>query len=68
MAGMRKGYMALQPLCSPPAAQADEQPVAWVRWCSDSTFEGPLMDFDRRMDDVRKKSGAWTPLFAAAPP
>ena len=37
------------------------QPVAWVRFRSDGCYEGPLMDV--QMEDSRKKSGAWTPLY-----
>lgn len=48
-------------------AQADAKPVAWVRFTSDGGYEGPIMDCDRRIDDVRRKSGAWTPLFTRAP-
>uniref|UniRef100_UPI001E64057F hypothetical protein n=1 Tax=Klebsiella pneumoniae TaxID=573 RepID=UPI001E64057F len=44
-------------------AQADAQPVAWVRYCSDGTFEGPIMDTDIRMAGARRTSGAWTPLY-----
>lgn len=45
------------------------QPVAWVRYCSDGTFEGPIMDTDIRMAGARRTSGAWTPLYSrpAAP-
>ena len=38
------------------------EPVAWIRHFSDGSYEGPIMH--KRMEDVRKKSGAWTPLFA----
>ena len=38
------------------------EPIAWVRFCSDGGIEGPLLNNDRRMDEVRKRSGAWTPL------
>jgi len=41
-------------------------PVAWVRFCSDGAYEGPIMD--SQMEDVRKKSGAWTPLYTAPQP
>jgi len=41
------------------------KPTAWVRFCSDGSFEGPIMDCDRRMDG-RRESGAWSPLFAPA--
>lgn len=40
------------------AAQVEPQPVAWVRFCSDGTHEGPIMD--ATIEDVRKRSGAWT--------
>jgi hypothetical protein len=36
--------------------------VAWIRWCSDGCYEGPLVDWSKRMDAVRRRSGAWTPL------
>ncbi|WAX26285.1 hypothetical protein [Ralstonia phage p2110] len=39
-------------------------PVAWVRYCSDGTFDGPIMDTDIRMTGARRASGAWTPLYA----
>lgn len=45
-------------------AQAEAQPVAWVRYCSDGTFDGPIMDTDIRMAGARRASGAWTPLYA----
>jgi hypothetical protein len=44
------------------AARAQADPIAWVRFCSDGTIEGPIMD--AYMEDVRKSSGAWTPLVA----
>ena len=37
------------------------EPVAWIRYCFDGSCEGPIMH--NLMEDVRKKSGAWTPLF-----
>ena len=37
-----------------------DEPVAWIRYC-DGSYEGPIMH--NLMEDVRKKSGAWTPLF-----
>ena len=40
------------------------KPVAWVRFCSDGCYEGPIMD--EKIEDVRKKSGAWTPLYATS--
>jgi hypothetical protein len=42
---------------------AGADPIAWVRWRSDGGYEGPLMH--AQMDDVRKRSGAWTPLYGA---
>ena len=36
--------------------------IAWIRFCSDGTYEGPISD--QRMDDIRRQSGAWTPLYA----
>jgi hypothetical protein len=44
---------------------AERKPTAWVRYRSDGGFEGPIMDTDERMCDTRRKSGAWTPLYAA---
>ncbi|MCT9127510.1 hypothetical protein [Cupriavidus gilardii] len=41
--------------------------VAWVRFCSDGGIEGPILDSDRRMEDVRRKSGAWTALGVITP-
>jgi hypothetical protein len=42
-------------------AGGEETPVAWIRFRSDGGVEGPLMD--SQIEDVRKRSGAWTPLF-----
>ncbi|WP_049002611.1 hypothetical protein [Citrobacter freundii] len=36
-------------------------PVAWVRYCSDGTIDGPLLNY--QIDDCRKST--WTPLYAA---
>ena len=38
-----------------------DEPVAWIRYCYDGSCEGPIMH--KLMEDVRKKSGEWTPLF-----
>lgn len=46
---------------APPVQEA----VAWVRFCSDGSYEGPLMNFDRRMDGARREPGGWTPLYSA---
>ncbi|NSX05068.1 hypothetical protein [Cupriavidus gilardii] len=43
------------------------EPVAWVRFRSDGGIEGPILDTDPRMDDVRRKSGAWTALGVITP-
>lgn len=40
------------------------RPRAWIRMCSDGGYEGPIADCDKRMDAVRRSSGAWTPLYA----
>ncbi len=41
---------------------ATPKPVAWIRFRSEGAYEGPIADC--AMDDVRRKSGAWTPLYA----
>lgn len=46
-------------------AQVDAKPMFWVRLCSDGCYEGPI--HDSRIEDVRKQSGAWHPLYLAAP-
>jgi len=43
--------------------KASKDPVAWVRYCSDGTIDGPLMNY--QIEDCRKST--WTPLFAAPP-
>ncbi|MFQ3495290.1 DUF551 domain-containing protein [Citrobacter freundii] len=40
---------------------AGQEPVAWVRYCSDGTIDGPLMNY--QIEDCRKST--WTPLYAA---
>lgn len=47
------------------APATDPLPVAWIRWRSDGGYEGPLMH--DQMEDVRKRSGAWTPLYRHPP-
>jgi len=46
-----------------PTARAQDggKPVAWIRFTSTGGFEGPLHNC--QIDDVRKASGAWTPLY-----
>jgi hypothetical protein len=54
---------------SPPQQQeqsGEAKPVAWVRFCSNGGYEGPIMDCDKRMDG-RRESGVWTPLYAPTP-
>jgi hypothetical protein len=41
-------------------------PVLWIRWRSDGGYEGPIMDAN--IEEVRKRSGAWTPLYAGIAP
>ena len=51
------------------AASAVERrvgPLAWIRLRSDGLYEGPIADCDSRIDDLRKASGAWTPLHDIA--
>lgn len=42
-------------------AGMEQEPVAWVRYCSDGTIDGPLLNY--QIDDCRKST--WTPLYAA---
>lgn len=48
-------------------ASAPSEPMFWVRLRSDGCYEGPI--HDSAIEDVRKRSGVWTPLYAghAAP-
>lgn len=39
------------------------EPVAWIRYCSDGTIDGPLMNY--QIEDCRKLT--WTPLYAVKP-
>ena len=41
--------------------KVSKEPVAWVRYCSDGTIDGPLMNY--QVEDCRKST--WTPLYAA---
>lgn len=59
------GLDALERVFSKLAPQ-ESQPVAWIRFCSNGAIEGPLLD--SQIEDVRRKSGAWTPLIAAPIP
>ena len=45
------------------------EPVAWIRFCGDGLYEGPVMNCDKtRMENVRHKISEWTPLCAANVP
>jgi hypothetical protein len=48
--------------CRKVGADETAKPVAWIRFCSDGCYEGPIMD--EQIENVRKNSGAWTPLYA----
>lgn len=39
----------------------DKKPLFWYRPCSDGAYEGPI--HDSSIEEVRKQSGAWKPLF-----
>lgn len=43
-----------------------QEPLFWYRPRSDGVYEGPL--HNGQIEDVRKASGAWVPLFAGAAP
>ena len=43
-----------------------ENPVFWYRPRSDGSIEGPILD--SLIEEVRKASGAWVPLFAGPQP
>ncbi|MGG5143929.1 hypothetical protein [Alcaligenes ammonioxydans] len=43
-----------------------QQPLFWYRPRSDGGYEGPL--HNGQIEDIRKASGAWVPLFAGAAP
>ena len=43
------------------ARQLSSEPVFWYRPRSDSGFDGPL--HDSILEPIRKKSGAWIPLY-----
>jgi hypothetical protein len=48
------------------ARLGEQQPAFWVRWRSDGCYEGPL--HDSSIEDVRKRSGAWSPLYTHPSP
>ncbi|EAZ97240.1 hypothetical protein [Marinobacter sp. ELB17] len=47
------------------ASFENDETVAWIRPTSTGGFEGPLHDC--QIDDVRKRSGAWSPLHFSVP-
>lgn len=47
-------------------AQQGEQPVFWYRPRSDGFYEGPI--HNAQIEQVRRESGAWVPLYAGAAP
>lgn len=55
----------LHQIVEPQPATAQE-PMFWVRLTDSGGYEGPL--YRSSIDDVRKKSGAWTPLYTAPQP
>ena len=56
---------AVQAALAAPAQRSGTAPMFWVRLCSDGLYEGPI--HHRRIEDVRKQSGAWSPLYLHAP-
>lgn len=56
-----------QELLAQAASLPAQEPVAWIRFASDGGYDGPIADVDRRMDGIRKNSGAWTPLYTTPP-
>ena len=46
-------------------AQPQQEPVFWVRLRSDGLYEGPI--HNNVIEDVRRYSGAWTPLYTSPP-
>lgn len=57
-------YTAVQLVPAPSApgdAQDERPPLFWYRPRSDDGYEGPI--HNDRIEDVRKRSGAWVPLY-----
>lgn len=44
----------------------NQEPMFWVRLCSDGMYEGPI--HNAQIERVRAQSGAWSPLFLGAAP
>lgn len=59
-----RGFRAGRASLSLPAA--GQEPVFWVRLCSDGLYEGPI--HNARIEEVRRQSGAWSPLYLGAAP
>lgn len=59
--GLARGCAA-----APQPATAVQEPMFWVRLCSDGLYEGPI--HNARIEKVRKQSGAWSPLYLHAAP
>lgn len=49
------------PSVAPGDAQDERPPLFWYRPRSDDGYEGPI--HNDRIEDVRKRSGAWVPLY-----
>jgi len=45
---------------------SEQEPMFWVRICSDGMYEGPI--HNARIESVRSQSGAWSPLYLHAAP
>lgn len=48
------------------SSELSAEPIFWYRPRSDGGYEGPL--HNESIEEVRKRSGAWVPLFAGAAP
>ena len=69
-------HLALEALeATPPRTQQaiaalrdaiEQEPMFYVRLCSDGTYEGPI--HARVIERVRVESGAWSPLYLSASP
>lgn len=57
------GIAAALSLPATEKASAEHEPVFWYRPRSDGGYEGPI--HNDAIEDVRKRSGSWIPLYAA---
>lgn len=48
------------------AARVPDEPMFWVRLCSDGMYEGPI--HHKQIERVRQQSGAWSPLYLGSQP